>query len=248
MVALILLIALNWADIGAAFGFGMAQRRRMRRKRSRYSFLISVFMWVIAILVLMERPGTIFNPFRTNSTITDIIGEGATPPNPLQVGDFLPTVSSLVQNSWFSIAFLGLVVVGGLVLVQSVRIALKETSEMSLQDLQVRQTEGLQATQEAIRLIDDKTADPRSRIISCFQYMLGAMSRLGVPISSDQTARELEQAIRSTLALRGAAVGELTQLFEEARYSLHEINEEDSEHAHHCLESIAEELKIQISS
>jgi hypothetical protein len=248
MVALIVLIAANWRDIGAAIGFGMAQRRKTQKKRSGYTIFIWALMWGIAIAVLIEKPGSIFNPIHTNSTIIqDIRGANATPSNPFQ-GLFFPTISSFVQNDWFSIAFLGLLVVGGLVLVQSIRVSLKETSEMKIQELQARRLEGLQAAQDAIKLIDDKTADARSRIIICFQYMIMTVSRLGVQVSSDQTARELEKAIRSTFMLNGTATGELTQLFEEARYSLHNISDEDATHAREYLQSISDELKIQLES
>jgi hypothetical protein len=247
MVAMIVLVALNWRDIAGGIGFKMAQNRRTRKRGSRYSFFVWVFMWAIAIGILIEKPGTIFNPRGTNSILNaTIAGGGSTPPNPFQLAGIFPTVSSLVQNDWFSIAFLGLLVVGGLVLVESVRVAMKETGEMNIQDLQARQIEGLQAAQEAIKLIDDTAADPRSRIITCFQYMVATVSRLGVAVSSDQTARELERAIRSTFALKEAATNELTQLFEEARYSLHDISDEDATHARQYLESIAEELKIHL--
>jgi uncharacterized protein DUF4129 len=249
MLALIVLIALNWRDIGAGIGFRMAQSRRGRKRASMYSIFVWLFMWTIAIVVLMEKPGTIFNPLGTNSTATvaAIGGGDGTPSNPFQLGGFLPTISSLVQSSWFGIAFLGLLVVGGLVLIQSVRVAMKETSEMDARGFEERRIEGLEAVYGAIELVDDETVDPRSRIITCYQHMITAVSRLGVPLSPDQTARELERAINSTFVLKGSATGELTQLFEEARYSLHDISDEDAGNARKCLDSIAEELRIQLN-
>src|SRR5439155_808898 len=74
------------------------------------------------------------------------------------------------------------------------------------------------------------------------------VSRLGAPVSSDLTARELDRAVRSTFALKGPATTNLTQLFEEARYSLHEIDDDDADKAHEYLESVAEELKIQLEA
>ena len=43
--------------------------------------------------------------------------------------------------------------------------------------------------------------------------------------------------------LAGPGIGELTRLFEEARYSLHQLTEADSQEAQSCLVDIAEELK-----
>jgi hypothetical protein len=249
MVAVIVLLALNWRDIAGGIGFKMAQNRKMKKRKSRYSFFVWVFMWAIALVILIEKPGTIFNHngANTNSgTIASIQGDGTGSTNPFGLAGVFPTISNIVQNDWFGVAFLGLLVVGGLVLVQGVRVAMKETSQMSLEELQTRRIEGLQAAQDAIRLVDDSASDPRTRIIVCFQRLMAAVSRLGVSISPDQTARELEKAIRSTFALEGSATSQLTQLFEEARYSLHDINEEDATQARQYLDSIAEELKIHL--
>jgi hypothetical protein len=151
-----------------------------------------------------------------------------------------------VQNPWFSLAFLGVLVVGGVVIMQSIRVALKETRDERIQELQGNQEEGLQAVREAIMLVEDPSSDPRTRIIACYRHLLATVSRLGANVSSDLTARELDGAVRSTFALKGPATTDLTQLFEEARYSLHEIRDNDADRAHEYLESVAEELKIQL--
>src|SRR5207253_10606504 len=135
LVALIVLIGLNYRDLAAGIGFGMAQRRKMRKRGSRYSTFVAMFFWALAIGVLLETKGSIFNPTQaTNSTLTKILGENATAPSPLQTGGFLPALSNLVQNSWFSLAFLGLLVVGGVVVIQSVRVALKETHDVTIKN------------------------------------------------------------------------------------------------------------------
>ena len=249
LVALIVLIGLNYRDLAAGIGFGMAQRRKMRKRGSRYSTFVAMFFWALAIGVLLETKGSIFNPTQaTNSTLTKILGENATAPSPLQTGGFLPALSNLVQNSWFSLAFLGLLVVGGVVVIQSVRVALKETHDVTIQELQGNQEQGLQAVHEAIKLVEDPASDARSRIIACYQHLIATVSRLGAPVSSDLTARELDRAVRSTFALKGPATTDLTQLFEEARYSLHEIGDSDVDKAHEYLDNVAEELKIQLEA
>ena len=249
LVALIVLIGLNYRDLAAGIGFGIAQRRKMRKRGSRYSTFVAMFIWALAIGVLLETKGSIFNPTQaTNSTLTKILGENATAPSPLQTGGFLPALSNLVQNSWFSLAFLGLLVVGGVVVIQSVRVALKETHDVTIQELQGNQEQGLQAVHEAIKLVEDPASDARSRIIACYQHLIATVSRLGAPVSSDLTARELDRAVRSTFALKGPATTDLTQLFEEARYSLHEIGDSDVDKAHEYLDNVAEELKIQLDA
>lgn len=249
MVGLIVLIGLNYRDLGAAIGYGMARRRKMRKRGSRYSMFVAMFFWALAIGVLIQTKGSIFNPIHAaNSTIVEnIVGDNKTPPNIFQAGGILPALSSLVQNTWFSLAFLGLLVVGGVILVESFRVSLKETSDLRIQDLQATREQGLQAVHEAIKIVIDPEADPRSRIIACYQHLVATVSRLGAPVSSDMTARELDRAVRSTFALKGQATSELTQLFEEARYSLHEISDIDADKARKCLESVSEELETQLA-
>lgn len=248
LVAVTVLIALNYRDIGAAIGFKMSRQRRMRKRGSRYNIAIQLLFWGSAVVLLAETKGSILNPTRaTNSTLAkNVIGENATAPKVFQTGDLIPALSNLVQNTWFSIAFLGLLVVGGVIIIQGVRVSLKDTRDLRIQELLGKQEEGLQAVNEAIRLIEDPATDPRRRIIACYQHLITTVSRLGAPISPDLTARELDRAVRSTFALKGPATSDLTQIFEEARYSLHEIGNSDAERAHEYLESVAEELKIQL--
>jgi Domain of unknown function (DUF4129) len=225
----------------------MAHRRKARKRGSRYSTIVSMFFWALAIGVLIETKGSIFNPTRSaNSTLTQIVGEKPTSPSPIVGGGILPALSTLMQNTWFSLALLGLLVVGGLVVIQSIRVAFKESQELTIQELQGHQEQGLLAVNEAIKLVDDPTSDPRSRIIACYQHLVATVSRLGGRVSSDLTARELDRAVRSTFSLKGDAITHLTQLFEEARYSLHEISGTDASKAREYLESVAEELQVQL--
>jgi hypothetical protein len=250
MVAFIILIGMNYRDIAGAIGFKMAQGRRARKKGSRTTLVVKLLFWALAIVVLVEYKGSIFNPTqKSNSTIvSEIVGEKARAPDLLQTGGVLLAISNLVRSTWFDLAFLGLLVVGGVILIQSVRVSLNETRDLRIQELQGNQEQGLQAIREAIKLVDDYASDPRSRIIACYQHLVSTVSRLGAPVSSDLTARELDSAVRSTFGLKGHATTDLTQLFEEARYSLHEITDDDATHAHEYLESVAGELQIQLES
>lgn len=245
VIALVVLIGLNYRDLGAGIGFGLAQRRKKGRKRSRYATPIAMLFWALAIGILITTKNSIFNAHLANYNLTNIVGVNATAPSPIEAGGFVPALSSLVQNSWFSIAFLGLIIVGGLVGIQSVWVAFKETQDLKILESKEKQGQGLQAVHEAIRLVDDSILDPRSRILACYQHLISTVARLGAPVSSNLTARELDRAVRITFNLKGPEATDLTQLFEEARYSLHDITDDDATRAHHLLESVAEELKTQ---
>lgn len=250
MVAVMIMIGLNYRDIGAAIGFRMTQQRRMRKRRSRNTIFIQLFFWALAIGVLIEYKGSIFNPAKgvDSTVVSNIVAPDDTAPGLFQIGGIMPVLSGLVQNTWFSLAFLGLLIVGGVILVEGYRVSLKETHDLRIQDLQSNREQGLLAVQEAIKLVHDAASEPRDRIIACYRYLMVTVSRLGAPVTSDQTARELEAAVRSTFALKGASITDLTQLFEEARYSLHEITESDVDKARGDLESVAEELETRLQS
>lgn len=248
MILMIAMIAINWRDISAAVGFQMAKKRKQRKRNSRWSTIIAAAIWGLAFAVLIFKKGSILNPSPpTNATVTQIVGANSAIPIPAQLAGVLPAFSSLIDNGWFSYAFLGLVVVGGLILVQSIRESMKETKDQNIQILKDNQQEGLKAVLEAISLVDNESKDPRTRIINCYQHLLMTASRLGAPISPNMTARELERGICSTFSFKGTAINELTQLFEVSRYSIHEILEEDAQRAHADLESIANELNIELT-
>ena len=251
MVALTIFIGLNWRILGEGIGHGLVKSKRIRKRGSKYSLLISIIFWGIALGILINKRGTIFNPSNstaTNSTISKIVGESAAPQNPFLWGGFVPALSNVIQNTWFDMAFLGLLLVGGLVLVQSLRVAGSEAGEINALALVQRRIEGLEMVNNTLAVIDDQTDDCRTRIIACYQNMIVAVSRLGAPVPPDLTARELESAIRSTFVLKGEAIGDLTHIFEEARYSLHDINDEDVLKARACLELIAAELEVQLDA
>jgi hypothetical protein len=247
MVGVIILIGLNWRDIGASIGFGIARGRKNRKRGSWASFFIAATVWAIAIGYLIASGKGIFGRNLLNQTrVTQVVADTTGGSNSAQ-GGVAGIIASIVGNSWFGFVFLGLLAVGSLIVVQAVRVSLKETGDLS-HDRGHKQIEGLQAVSDAIRLVDDQANDPRSRIISSYQLLIITVSRLGAPASPDMTARELESAISSTLSLKGSATGGLTHLFEEARYSLHEITDQDALTAHDYLDSIAKELRVQIAT
>jgi hypothetical protein len=104
------------------------------------------------------------------------------------------------------------------------------------------QVQALEAVGEALKIVDRHNTDPRSRIIACYEKLTVTASHLGAAITSDQTARELENNIRYTFKLHGGAIHGLTGLFEEARYSLHPITEYDVLQAVNYLHDVSKEL------
>lgn len=245
MIGLIVLIGLNWREIGAGIGFGMANRKKARKKNSWLPILVSLAAWGIAFGYLISTKQGIFgSPQLSKPAVAKIVGENGSVSNPFQ-GGVMQAISGLVLTNWFGVIFLGLLGVATLVVVQAFRVSLKETGRLEGSSGQ-RQVEGLQAVNEAIKLVKDASTDPRSRVITSYEHLVITVSRLGTPAGPEMTARELERAICSTLSLKGSATKSLTQLFEEARYSLHDITSDDASRAYDYLHSIASELQVQL--
>jgi hypothetical protein len=68
------------------------------------------------------------------------------------------------------------------------------------------------------------TGDYRDVILRCYRQMCQVLSENGFSIGIQETAREFSQNISRNLGLKGDAVTSLTFLFEEARYSDHQID------------------------
>lgn len=189
-------------------------------------------------------PPPSFNPIggllaRTGEGIFVSGGPNA-PTGPLEGLAFL--VREVVESELFVISFGAMLVVSTIVTARSFGI-LTQTKQDRRTRQMIVQRAGLAAVEDAISIVrDQKSASPRTRIMDCYNHMIKATSELGAPITPDQTAKELETGLRKRFNLKGPAIKELTNLFEEARYSLHPITEEESHRAQDCLASIQQEL------
>ena len=254
MVVMIVFLALSWKVLSDALGFGIAARKRMQRKQSNtIRLVVWMTFWGLALGVLFWRCGGIFcKPTNTTQTlqgITNIVDNSPNPKLPSLAGLSSPVLAlaDLVGSPWFATAFLGLLLVSTVIIARSIKVSLDETRAGRFLPAQVRE-EGTVAVEDALRVLEMvEEADPRTRIMACYERMIRAAASLGAHVSVDQTARELESGIRRMFQLKGPSIRDLTRLFEEARYSLHQITEQDSEEAQRCLLEIGEELRATVS-
>jgi hypothetical protein len=252
MVAMIGIIAYNWRLLSDALGFGIARGRKQQKKRGRtISIIVWMTAWLVAVGVLYQKCGgkgiicSSSKPTTLAAPVQNFVSGNAGPVLPGL--ELITKIGLIVQTSWFAIAFLGLVAVSSVIIIRGVKVSWDEMKRVVrlIPELEV---EGKSAVEDAMRIIESQeTLDPRTRIIRCYQRMVQAAQHLGAPVTSDQTARELETAIRRMLLLTGPSIHDLTKLFEEARYSLHLITDKDAEEAHRYLLDIAEEMKLPVS-
>ncbi len=254
MVVMIALIAYNWRLLSDALGLGIAYRRKQQKKRGkRFQILVWTVAWLVAVEVLFQKcagRGILCSSPQTATGISPTLQGFVSGSGPGPVLPDLQLVSQIglfVQTSWFGIAFLGLLVVSSVIIIRGFKVSWDESKRV-ISLVPALETEGKSAVEDAIRILEsEETLDPRTRIIQCYQRMIQAVQHLGAPVTSDQTARELETAIRKMLLLKGPSIHGLTMLFEEARYSLHLITEKEGEQAHQCLLAIADEMKLPVS-
>ena len=86
------------------------------------------------------------------------------------------------------------------------------------------------------------TGDYRETILNCYRQMCNVLSERGFGIEPTQTASEFAHSVSIRLGLGGSAVNGLTFLFEEARYSNHQIDDSRRAEAINQLETLERSL------
>lgn len=101
------------------------------------------------------------------------------------------------------------------------------------------------AAEVGLAEIGDRSRDPRDAIIACYAAMERELSKSPgtVPQDSDTPSEVLARAIE-THALREGTAGELVDLFEEARFSRHVMDEGHRADAVRALQRVHRELAV----
>ncbi|MFQ5552902.1 MAG: hypothetical protein ACE5EW_04205 [Thermoplasmata archaeon] len=89
--------------------------------------------------------------------------------------------------------------------------------------------------------------DVRATVLRCYSDMATLFRRTGLVVGGPVTARELEAQALEELGLSTRSSVELRQLFEEARYSMHELPASYKEGALRCLTAVKGELEARAS-
>jgi Domain of unknown function (DUF4129) len=97
--------------------------------------------------------------------------------------------------------------------------------------------------QNAADKLDEQNVSYRDTIIGCYKQVLILFERLGIPQRSNLTPREFENEITKIIGVSFPQLGELTLLFERAKYSNEELSSEDVGQAKDSLSIIGHELE-----
>ncbi len=247
MVVFTIYLVLNAKLFSDALGSGMTMRRKLRKKRSmRIQLVVWTLAWGIGLAYLFVRCHGLncssSNTAQTASAVQQSVAGGGPVPSLPIIGTVV-SFALLVDSNILGLAFLGLLVVGSIITGRAVLVHLDEVRKEKVELFELVQRRGREAVAAAMKILDEKGSnDPRSRILACYEKMTMAAAELGAPVGAEKTARELERGIRSMFLLKGPGIGGLTSLFEEARYSLHPILEEDALRARDCLGEVSAEL------
>jgi hypothetical protein len=151
---------------------------------------------------------------------------GSRPPSPPDVGADRDVVRYLIAAS---AALFVLIVVGAVAAARRRRVAESPTIAV-----EIRRPAPAPSTSESLARaaevglaeIGDRSREPREAIIACYAAMERELSRVpgAVPQDFDTPTEVLARAVENH-ALRGDSAAELVNLFEEARFSPHVMNE-----------------------
>lgn len=210
--------------------------RRKKQGARKSSLIASVIMLVALLIFFMQAPKELAKvmdqlqePEETTYTAPTVVGQ--TPisipsrqAQPTGSGDLLLVVAGVV-----------VIVLGALGIIARRRPdhMVAETSEQTVAEV----------VDDLIVELQDSD-DPRAVVIGSYVRMERAFERVGLRRRSAETPMEyLGRALRS-INVRPAAISRLTALFEEARFSTHEIDRTMSREAIGAFKSIAHDLKV----
>ena len=222
---------------GVLLVYGLMQRKAIARQiaSGRYprftlaSFLLSVGVLVVVVWLFKNPEG------RTNVDEEGLFGGSTlrnTPSDTEQIRSYEPSVS------WISIAVVvGLVVVAAVAFFTSRRRARRG------------RTPRIDLAQELAVVLDDTLddhraeADPRRAIIAAYARLERVLAANGVARHASETSDEYLVRVLHDLELTPDAIGRLTALFREAKFSHHGVDATMKESAIAALEQVRDELR-----
>jgi hypothetical protein len=136
-----------------------------------------------------------------------------------------PTLTTVILY-YYSIAMFGVIILASFSLFfLSLRKAYQDVREVPSAKEEKLRDEALGAVQTALTELKSN-GEYHETILKCYKHMCSILSERGFRISSTQTAREFSNSLSGKLRLGEHSVRGLTFLFEEARYSDHQIVDE----------------------
>jgi hypothetical protein len=203
-----------------------------------------LLIWLLSRLLGPLGIGQLPGSARTSSPPPTPTNNAAPPPVPPETGGEDDVQRYLIAGS---VAFLVLIVVGAVMTARRRRISQPGTvaaepfvplTPAATPDPLVR------AAEIGLAEVGDLSQEPREAIIACYAAMERELRRVpgAMPEDFDTPTEVLARAVQSH-ALRADDAGQLVNLFEEARFSPHVMNEGHRESALRVLQLVLAELR-----
>jgi len=212
---------------------GEGAKRKKSRWLSQLVFLCA-FVIGIALAVNLVR-GRLQNNLHgvAPPAVTNPVTKQRTPTLPDR-----PVARRPAQLDWVLVALIG----GGLVLAAVIIRARRRQPEGELEEEQTVQEELSAVVGDAI---DDLRREPDARraVIAAYARMERVLAQHGHPRSVSEAPFEYLGRVLLRLRVRATAVSDLTELFERAKFSTHEIDAPMKERAIAALVSVRDDLE-----
>jgi hypothetical protein len=242
---LIILIAHRDEVITALAAILLLRRRGQPAKTNLLLTLVSYGV-LIGLAIIFLSSGI---PQRIANGLAGIInatgsGTQISSPPVSPIAGLFPTAPIVYYGAF---VFVAIFVVSLLILIQGFRLALQNRGAAAgeeEQEVEVKQ-DVADVVQQAIKNLK-VTEGYHETILQCYQRMCKILSDAGIEPSPSETAREFAEDISLKLRVGSNAVQGLTFLFEEARYSAHQITEQKRIMALRHLESLQQALSANV--
>lgn len=121
------------------------------------------------------------------------------------------------------------------------RFAKHRSTKLDYSDMDLQTQEVADTIQRTIDALADGS-DTRATVIRCYTDMCKVMAKYGVVEEEHLTPREFEKLAKDSLPVPDELIHDLVMVFEEARYSDHDMTDADSTRALSALEGMKSKL------
>lgn len=220
-----------------------------QREWSRKGFWLTTVVYSTMLILIIVLLWVIFpQPLKRIQEIVQQLSLSAntsaqnSEPNP--IAEIVPASSFVYYTIAIlaAIFFLSLILLlGGLSLAFKNREVKPDHSDLEMK------MDAMEVVQQAIVGLKSER-EYHETILQCYKRMCMLLSGAGFGMAPAETAREFAETISTNLRIGAEAVKSLTFLFEEARYSSHEISEDKRMTALGHLESLERALSLKVGA
>ena len=218
--------------------YSFSKSKEKKKWRNMFYQMLGYLVIVALIVAMGVFYEDIENTMDMGGSSDVVLGGGnATAGNTTAVPDG-PDASKVIST----FAFFGFIFAfWAMVFIALAKFAKMRSSKLDYSDLDLGAKEVAETLQRTIDALADGS-DTRATVIRCYTDMCKVMAKHGVMEEEHLTPREFEKLAREKLPVPDKQIHDLVIIFEEARYSDHQLTQEDSRRASAALEAVRQEL------